>query len=231
MTLEAHTKNLGPSRAQRGRPNLGVGRPHLVAVGAKPLKFKPSNVPFHVSLCGDAELQKVWHHLDPLFPLNSSPLVSFFHSSKVQALHSSSASSHLQSTITMAGKSIIPFVGSESTYGLNGEPSPASQALASPAVEEEARHMATTPLAILPAPGRKMSPRGAEEGAADPLVRPNQGGRPSASPSPRCIVKKASAQRGRGRRLGTTSRPTTGELHPKDVAVRLFADPIPPMPM
>ena len=91
--------------------------------------------------------------------------------------------------------------------------------------------MATTPLAILPAPGRKMPPRGAEEGAADPLVRPNQGGRPSASPSPRCIVKKASAQRGRGRRLGTTSRPTTGELHPKDVAIRLFADPIPPMPM
>jgi len=73
----------------------------------------------------------------------------------------------------MAGKKIVPFVGSESTYGLNGEPSPANQALASPTVEEEARHIATTPLAILPAPGRKMGPRGAEEGAADPLVRPN----------------------------------------------------------
>ena len=49
-----------------------------MAVGAEPLKFKPSNVPFHVSMCGDAELRKVWHHFDPLFPLNSSPLLSFF---------------------------------------------------------------------------------------------------------------------------------------------------------
>ena len=93
----------------------------------------------------------------------------------------------------MAGKSIIPFVGSESMYGLNGELSPANQALASLAVEEEAMHIATTPLAIMPVSGRKMEPRGAEEGAADPLVRPNQGGGPSASPSARCIIKKASA--------------------------------------
>jgi len=78
----------------------------------------------------------------------------------------------------MAEKTIILFVGSESTYGLNGELSPAKQALASPAAEEEAMHIATTPLAILPAPGRKMAPRGAEEEAADPLVRPNQGGGP-----------------------------------------------------
>ena len=42
------------------------------------MKFKPSNVPFHVSLCGDTELRKVWHHVDPLFPLNLSPLLSFF---------------------------------------------------------------------------------------------------------------------------------------------------------
>ena len=83
----------------------------------------------------------------------------------------------------MAGKTIVPFIGFESTYGLNGKPSPANHALASPAVEEEARHMATTPLAILPAPGRKMALRGAEEGAADPLVRPNQGGGLSTSPS------------------------------------------------
>src|SRR6185437_1417065 len=54
------------------------------------------------------------------------------HSPKIQALHLSSASSHLQSTISMAGKSIVPFVGSESTYGLNGDPSPANQTLASP---------------------------------------------------------------------------------------------------
>ena len=73
----------------------------------------------------------------------------------------------------MAGKTIVPFVGSESTYGLNDESSPANQALASPAVEEEAMHIATTPLAILPAPGKKTAPRGIEEGAADPLVWPN----------------------------------------------------------
>ena len=73
----------------------------------------------------------------------------------------------------MARKSIIPFIGSESMYGLNGEPSPANQALASPAEEEEAMHIATTPLVIMPASGRKMEPRGAEEGAADPLVWPN----------------------------------------------------------
>ena len=73
----------------------------------------------------------------------------------------------------MARKSIIPFVGSESTYGLNDEPSPANHALASPAVEEEAMHIATTPLAIMPAFGRKMAPRGGEEGAADPMVWPN----------------------------------------------------------
>jgi hypothetical protein len=81
----------------------------------------------------------------------------------------------------MAGKTIVPFVGSESMYGHNGEPSPANQALASPVVEEEARHIATTPLVILPAPRRKMAPRGTDEGAANPLVRPNRGGGPSAS--------------------------------------------------
>ena len=73
----------------------------------------------------------------------------------------------------MAGKSIVLFVGSESTYGLNDEPSPANQALASPAVEEEAMHIATIPLVIMQASGRKMASRGAEEGAADPLVRLN----------------------------------------------------------
>ena len=195
------------------------------------MKFKPSNVPFLVSLCIDAELRKVWHHFDPLFPLNSSPLLSFSSFTQDPSTPPFSASSHLQSTISMAGKSIVPFVGSESTYGLNSEPSPANQALASPAVEEEAMHIATTPLAILPAPGRKMMPRGTEEGAADPLVCPNKGGGHSASPSAWRIVKRATAQRGRGRRPGTTPRPTTGELHPKDVVVRLFADLMPPMPM
>ena len=68
----------------------------------------------------------------------------------------------------MAGKTIIPFVASESTFRLNGEPSPANIALASLAVEQEAMHIATLPLAIMPASGKKMAPRGADEGAADP---------------------------------------------------------------
>ena len=92
-------------------------------------------------------------------------------------------------------------------------------------------HMSTTPLTITPASGRKMEPRGANEGAADPLVRPNQGGGPSASHSARRNDKKSTAQRGRGGHPGTKLRPMTGELRPKDVAVRLFADPMPPMPM
>ena len=82
----------------------------------------------------------------------------------------------------MAGKTIVLFVGFKPTYGLNGEPSPANQALASPAVEEEAMHIATTPLAIMPASGRKMTPRGAKEGAADPLVRQKPGRRPLGLP-------------------------------------------------
>ena len=76
----------------------------------------------------------------------------------------------------MAGKTIVLFVGFKPTYGLNGEPSPANQALESPAVEEEAMHIATTPLAILLAPGRKLAPTGAEEGrppgSAEPGRRP-----------------------------------------------------------
>jgi len=73
----------------------------------------------------------------------------------------------------MARKLIVLFVGSEFTYVLNGKPSTANQALASPAVEEEAMHIATTPLAIMSASRRKITPSDAEEGAADHLVRPN----------------------------------------------------------
>ena len=60
----------------------------------------------------------------------------------------------------MSGKSIVPFAGSVPTFGLDGEPLLANLALASLAVEEEAMHIANTPLAILPGLGKKMEQRG-----------------------------------------------------------------------
>jgi hypothetical protein len=59
----------------------------------------------------------------------------------------------------MAGKALILFVGSASTFALNGEPSLANQAMVTVGIEEEAEHMATTPLAIMLAPGPKETPR------------------------------------------------------------------------
>ena len=76
----------------------------------------------------------------------------------------------------MAGKSTVLFIGSVSTFGLNGEPSPANQSLENVSIEEEAMHIAMTPLAILPTPGLKEGLRGASQGPADP------GGRPLGSP-------------------------------------------------
>ena len=87
-------------------------------------------------------------------------------------------------------------------------------------------HIATTPLVIMPASEKKTVPRHADKGAADPLIRPTQGVGPSSPPSTRHSSKKTTAQRGRGGRPGATQRPTTGELRPKDIVVRLFADPI-----
>jgi hypothetical protein len=51
----------------------------------------------------------------------------------------------------MAGKALVPFIGSVSTFAPDGEPSPAKQAMAIVSVKEEAEHIATMPLAILPA--------------------------------------------------------------------------------
>ena len=115
----------------------------------------------------------------------------------------------------MAGKSIIPFVGSESTYGLNGEPSPANQALASPVVEEEAMQISTTPLAFMPVSGKKVVPRGAKEGAADTLVRLNQGGGPSASPLARRTVKEVQCPEGQGRVPWDYAEADDGRTSPK----------------
>jgi len=55
----------------------------------------------------------------------------------------------------MAGKSIVLFVRSMPNFGLDGEPSPTNLALASPAVEKEAMHIANTPLARHPTGARE----------------------------------------------------------------------------
>ena len=40
-------------------------------------EFEFPQRPFCVPLCGDAKLRQVWHHFDPLFPLNSTLLLPF----------------------------------------------------------------------------------------------------------------------------------------------------------
>ena len=131
----------------------------------------------------------------------------------------------------MAGKAIIPFNEASSTFSLKGEPSPANLALAVMEVDQEAEHIAKTPLAVIPAPAPKREARGADKGPAEPLVRPNHPGGPSASRSTPRTVRKISAKRGRCPGSGGSARPTTGMLAPKDVSKRLFTDPLPPMPL
>ena len=131
----------------------------------------------------------------------------------------------------MAGKAIIPFNAASSTFALEGEPSPANLALATMEVDQEAEHIAKTPLAVIPAPASKEAARGANRGLAEPLSRPNHLGGPSASRSLPHIVRKISAKRDRCPGSGGSARPTTGMLAPKDVSKRLFADPLPPMPL
>ena len=55
----------------------------------------------------------------------------------------------------MAGKSIVLFIRSVPNFGLDGEPSLANLALAIPAVEKEAMHIANTPLARHPTGARE----------------------------------------------------------------------------
>ena len=73
--------------------------------------------------------------------------------------------------------------------------------------------------------------RGTDSGPAEPLVRPNHPGGPSASRSMPCTVRKIPAKRGRCSGSGGSARPTTGVLAPKDVSKCLFADPLPLMPL
>ena len=79
----------------------------------------------------------------------------------------------------MAGKAIIPFNEALSTFALEREPSPVNLALAAMEVDQEAEHVTKTPLAIIPAPASKETPRGAKRGPAEPLVRPSPHGGPS----------------------------------------------------
>ena len=131
----------------------------------------------------------------------------------------------------MAGKAIIPFNEASSTFALEGEPSPANLALVAMEVDQEAKHIAQTPLAVIPAPTLKEEARGANRGPAEPLVRPNHLGAPSSSRSTPRTIRKICAKRGRCRGSGGSARPTTGMLAPKDVSKHLFADPLPPMPL
>ena len=68
----------------------------------------------------------------------------------------------------MVGKAIIPFNEASSTFALEGEPSPANLALAAMEVDQEAEHIAKTPLAIILAPASKEAPRGAKAGRPNP---------------------------------------------------------------
>jgi hypothetical protein len=60
----------------------------------------------------------------------------------------------------MAGKTIIPFNEASSTFTLEKEPSPANLAFATMVVDQEAEHIAKTPLAIIPAPASEETLRG-----------------------------------------------------------------------
>ena len=131
----------------------------------------------------------------------------------------------------MAGKAIVPFNEALSTFALEGEPSPANLALAAMEVDQEAKHITKTPLAIIPAPASEEMPRSAKGGPAEPLVRPNHHGGPSSCRSSARTVRKISTKRGRCTGLGGSARPTTGMLASKDVSKHLFANPLLPMPL
>ena len=52
----------------------------------------------------------------------------------------------------MDDKAIIAFKEAMSTFAFEGEPSPVNLVLATMDVDQEAKHIAKTPLAIIPAP-------------------------------------------------------------------------------
>ena len=73
----------------------------------------------------------------------------------------------------MAGKVIVPFNETSSTFAHEGEPSPANLTLAAMDIDQEAEHIAKTPLAVIPALASEGTPGGAKGGSFEPLVRPN----------------------------------------------------------
>ncbi|RLN12332.1 hypothetical protein C2845_PM09G12820 [Panicum miliaceum] len=131
----------------------------------------------------------------------------------------------------MANNSIIPFVGSTSTFVLDGEPTAANQVVVADDNEQEAEHIVTTPLAVLPASTTKEGPGGANRGSTDPLVRPHPEERPLGPRSAPRSIKLSTSKKGRGSRVNTAQRPTTGELRLKDTTKHLFTDPLPPVPL
>ena len=71
----------------------------------------------------------------------------------------------------------------------------------------------------------------ANRGSVEPLVWPNHLGSPSASRSTPRTIRKISAKWGRCLGSGGSARTATGMLVSKDVSKRLFADPLPPLPL
>jgi hypothetical protein len=111
----------------------------------------------------------------------------------------------------MAGKSLIPFIGSSSnsTYNLTGEPTPVNQLIP---VEnytvEGVNALWVQPLAIVPGSPANLEPVDELPGLAEPGVRPNPSRPRSAtrSLSPRHVTKTTIW------RDSPARRPTTGEL-------------------
>jgi hypothetical protein len=72
----------------------------------------------------------------------------------------------------MAGKAIVSFIEALSTFALEGQPSLVNLALAAMEVDQEAEHIAKTPLVVVPAPASKETPRGDKGGSAEPPWQP-----------------------------------------------------------
>ena len=109
------------------------------------------------------------------FGTNFGPLIFKLHLSSaiVLHLHIFSPPFFLLFNIlctTMAGKSIVPFVGSMSTFALEGEPLPANKSLTTPCTEEEMEAIMEMPLAVLSAPQQKETPNRPGGGRPAPRV-------------------------------------------------------------
>jgi hypothetical protein len=116
-----------------------------------------ANDSLHFPLCASPFLGKKDTNLGPVFFKKGPPPFSFLRHLNTLTHHLLVSSKTF--AITMASKALVPFIGSVSTFALDGEASPANQALATIGIEEEAEHIAMMPLAIMPALGPKEVPR------------------------------------------------------------------------